>query len=91
MCQSLFCVTIRYIRPGDDLKNLKVNDETHRQMSIRAAQLGVQKNVLASALIELALAMDNNTILRFIFSVTNDVKTVYQNQDQVPKSQPDDA
>lgn len=62
-------------------KNIKVDEEIHRQMSIRAARLGIHKNVLSSALIELALTMTDEAILMTIDTVTSHVKTVYPNQD----------
>lgn len=63
-------------------KNVKIDTETHRLMSIKAARLGVHKNALASALIELALTMTDEEILNALFSVTSSVKTEYQSLDQ---------
>lgn len=70
-------------------KNVKVDAETHRLMSIRAAKLGVHKNTLASALIELGLSMPDEAILHAMFSVTSHVKTEYPSQENPPKSVPD--
>lgn len=64
------------------VKNVKIDNETHKQMSVKAATLGVHKNVLASALIELGLSMKDEDILNAIFCVTSDVKTVCLNQDR---------
>jgi hypothetical protein len=40
----------------DGVKNLKIGEATHRKLSVKAAELGVQKGVLAQTLIEAALA-----------------------------------
>lgn len=66
-------------------KNVKIDDEVHRLMSIRAARLALHKNVLATALIELALTMTDEEILRVALCVTSHSKTEYPNQDQGPK------
>jgi len=66
------------------MKNVKIDAETHRLMSIKAAKLGVHKNILASALIELALSMTDEAILDAMFSVTSHVRKEYPSQDQQP-------
>lgn len=68
-------------------KNVKIDETVHRQMSIRAAKLGIQKSVLTDALITIGLSMTDDAILKTIDSVTSHIKTEYPNQDQ-PDSQP---
>lgn len=68
--------------------NVKIDAEVHRQMSIKAAELQVHKNVLASALIECGLTMTDEAILQACFCVTSDAKTECPNPVPAPKSQP---
>lgn len=75
------------------VKNVKIDEETHRLMSMKAAKLQVHKNTIASALIELGLSMPDEAILRAIFDVTSheNSRTGYHDQDRGTKSQPADA
>lgn len=62
-------------------KNVKIDDETHRLMSIKAADLQLHKNVLTTVLINLGLSMSDTVILCAADTVTSHVKTVCQRQD----------
>lgn len=70
------------------LKNVKIDAETHRLLSMKAAQLSEQKGILCAVLIRAALQQIPEDTLHNLLSefVTSDgcsgVKTVCQNQDQ---------
>lgn len=63
------------------VKNVKIDDDVHHKMSMVSARLKVQKNVLASALIQHALAMTDEEILAAVDRSPAGVKTEHQSQD----------
>jgi hypothetical protein len=48
------------------LKNVKIDEETHRKLSVAAAQMGVQKGLLCATLIRAALELVPEEQLRRI-------------------------
>jgi hypothetical protein len=69
------------------VRNVKIDDETHRQLSIRASELVLQKGDLASALIDAALEkIPQDELKRYIEEVNEryreSLKTGRQNQDR---------
>jgi hypothetical protein len=69
------------------VRNVKIDDETHRRLSIRASELVMQKGDLASALIDAALAnMRPEELKDYIDAINikyrNRPKKAHQNQDR---------
>lgn len=62
------------------VKNIKLDDAMHQEMSIRAAELDVRKHELISAALKLGLAMGNEEIMAAINAAKN-AKTERPNQD----------
>jgi len=57
------------------VKNVKIDDETHRAMSIKAATLKAQKNKLSSILIRVALAKFTDAeIQQFLSSYADSIE-----------------
>ena len=69
------------------VRNVKIDDETHRKLSIRASELVMQKGDLASALIDAALAfMRPEDLEKYIQDINRKYrdrpKKAHQNQDR---------
>lgn len=80
-------------------KNVKIDDEVHRLMSIRAARLGVHKSELSSVLLHLGLQSHDDIILAWIADAREPIKNQeYPSQDpqndapaHAPGSRPDES
>lgn len=63
------------------MKNVKIEEAVHRQMSIRAAKLGVQKSDLTCALIMLGLTRTDEDIMQAIYAAQAEAQSQeYRNQ-----------
>lgn len=47
-------------------KNVKIDNEVHREMSIESAKMGVGKTTLTNALIRAAMSLPDEVLIKFI-------------------------
>lgn len=47
-------------------KNVKIDNEIHREMSIESAKMGVGKTTLTNALIRAAMSLPDEVLIKFI-------------------------
>ena len=65
--KDFFILGLKYRKQGmDKMKNVKIYDETHRKMCIKASELQVKKSDLAAALINCGLTLNENKIRKLI-------------------------